>query len=233
MIQLNLLPDLKLDYIKAERSRRLAISISFLVSVGAIVLLLVLLSLQGLQNKHLRDLSKDISNDSKTLQKKPQINKILTVQNQLVSLPGLHALKPATPKLFDYLYQVTPSNIFINDMTADFTLNTITIAGTTDKLSSVNKYADTLKFTTYTTADNSKPTPAFSDITLSNFGVDPEAKDPAQATKYTLTMTYDLPIFDNTKKITLAVPSQITTRSLSEPLFKAAPKSSTKTGAGN
>ena len=50
--------------------------------IAAIVLLLLLLIVGGLQKKHINDLTKDIKTNTATLQKKPEITKILTVQNQ-------------------------------------------------------------------------------------------------------------------------------------------------------
>jgi Tfp pilus assembly protein PilN len=226
MIQLNLLPDVKLEYIKSERSRRLVLSVSFLVAAASIVLLLLLLSVSGLQKKHLNDLTKDIKQQSAKLQKKPQISKILTVQNQLESLTALHAQEPAAGRLFDYLNQVTPANVNITELKADFTQQTISITGTADSLSNVNKYIDTLKYTTFTTQEDSKSRPAFSNIVLSSFSLDSGSQDPSQAAKYTITLAYDPVIFDITQKVKLSVPSVTSTRlSVDQPtdLFKPAP----------
>lgn len=226
MIQLNLLPDVKLEYIKAQRSRRLVFSVSVLVTVVSVVLLLLLLSADGLQKKHLNDLSRDISSESSKLQKEPNINKILTVQNQLQSLTALHAGKPAVSRLFDYLNELTPANVNITDLKVDFTQQTATITGTSDSLSNVNKYIDTLKFTTYTTKDNPTKTPAFSNIVLSSFSLSTGSQDPSQAANYTISMAYDKNIFDITQNVKLLVPNLVTTRSqLDQPtdLFKAEP----------
>lgn len=230
MIQLNLLPDVKLLYIKAQRQRRLVVSVSVLVSGGAIVLLMLLLSYGGLQKKHLNDLTKDITRENQQLSGKPDINKVLTVQNQLKSLTPLHDQKPAASKLFDYLNQVTPGQVSITDFTIDFTQNTVTITGTSDSLSHVNQYVDTLKLVTYTTNDKgSQPLPAFSNVVLSSFGLNTSAVNLSQAASYSITLGYDKTIFDITKKVTLAVPSSANTRSqLSQPsdLFQAAPAGS-------
>jgi Tfp pilus assembly protein PilN len=224
MIQLNLLPDVKLDYIKAERMRRMALSIAVVASLVAVGLLVLLLLVSGLQKKHISDLSKDITRDSHTLQQKPQINKILTVQNQLESLTALHSSKPAVSRLFDYLYQVTPSSISITSINTDFTTQTMTITGTADALNTVNKYIDTLKYTTFKTDDSSSTgTKAFSNIVLSSFSINATGKDNSAAT-YSITMAYDKTIFDITQKVTLVVPNKTTTRaSLEQPeeLFKA------------
>ncbi|HTB48997.1 MAG TPA: PilN domain-containing protein [Verrucomicrobiae bacterium] len=232
MIQLNLLPDVKLEYIKAQRGRRLALSIALIVSGVSIVLLVLLLSIDGLQKKHLNDLNRDIASESSQLQSEPQIGKILTVQNQLESLTALHAAKPAASRLFDsYLNELTPAQVSISSFNIDFTKQTMTITGTADALSSVNQYVDTLKYTTYTSGDSSTAKPAFSNVVLSNFGLNTGTKDTTQAATYTITLAYDPNIFDITQSVNLSVPHLVTTRSeLDQPtdLFKAPPVTATK-----
>ncbi len=224
MIQLNLLPDVKLEYIKAQRSRRLVTSLAVAVSLAAVALLALLFSISSLQHKHLADLTKDISIESAKLQQQPDINKILTVQNQLGSLTNLHATKPAVARLFDYLNSVTPAQVNISNLTVDFTQQTMTVTGTSDALASVNKYIDTLKFTKYTTDASGTGLPAFSNIVLASFGVNNSTQDKSQAATYTINLSYDKTIFDITQTIKLAVPEQTTTRAtLDQPtdLFKA------------
>jgi Tfp pilus assembly protein PilN len=226
MIELNLLPDVKMEYVKAQRSQRLVISVAFLVSAAAIALLLLLLSYDGLQKKHLSDLSSNITSSSQKLQNEPQINKILTVQNQLGSLNTLHSSEPAAARLFNYLNEVTPQQVDINSLNIDFTAYTVTITGTTDSLSSVNLYVDTLKLTTYTSATSSTALPAFSGVVLSSFGLSSSATNAAQAASYTITLSYDKTIFDTTQTVNLTVPSTTTTRvsaAQSNDLFKTAP----------
>ncbi len=231
MIQLNLLPDVKLQYIKAQRQRRLVFSVSVLAVIASIGILLFLLSIDGLQKKHLSDLSNDIKSESSELQKKPGINRILTVQNQLQSLTDLHSQKPAASRLFTYLVQLTPAKVNINDIKVDFTMQTVTITGTSDSLSDVNKYVDTLKYTGYTTDSSPDKAPAFSDVVLSSFNLNTDTQDPSQAANYTIDASYDKTIFDITQKVKIIVPHRVTTRvQSSQPtdLFKAPP--STKPG---
>ena len=233
MIELNLLPDVKLQYIKAQRSRRLVIVVAALVTTAAVALLILLLAANGLQKKHLGDLDRDIKASSKKLQGQPQISRILTVQNQLQSLTGLHDDKPAASRLFDYLNQVTPAEVSISNLTVDLTAQTITATGNANALATVNKYVDTLKFTTYE-ADDSDAAKAFNNVVLSTFGLASDSNKGKPAS-YTITMAYDKNIFDITKKVKLTVPSQITTRSeLQRPLdlFQAPNSSSSNPSSG-
>jgi type VI protein secretion system component Hcp len=235
MIQLNLLPDVKLEYIKAQRQRRLIFTVSAIASIVAIGILLALLAVGGLQKKYLGDLNDDIAAASSKLKGKPEIDKILTVQNQLNSLTALHDAKPAASRLFTYLNQVTPAEVSIGDFKVDFVEQTATITGTTTTLGSVNKYIDTLKFTTYRTGqgnDQSDATKAFSNVVLSSFSLEGDDKNGKPA-KYTVTLNYDPVIFDLTQEVSLSVPNTTTTRSaLSNPtdLFQAIPQSG---GGGN
>jgi hypothetical protein len=225
MIQLNLLPDVKLEYIRAERQRRLFISVSAIAIVVSVGLVALMLSISFAQKKHLSDLSNDIVSETNQLKSVPQINKILTVQNQLQSLTALHEKKPAASNVFGFLNQVTPANVSISTFELSFTDGTITVTGTSDALSSVNKYVDTMKFTKYKIG-SSDSKPAFSSVVLKAFAVNSDTKDQKAATTYTIEMSYDPAIFDITSEPKLEVPSQVTTRSeVDKPtdLFQAAP----------
>jgi Tfp pilus assembly protein PilN len=235
MIQLNLLPDVKMEYIKAQRQRRLVTSISVIVTLVAVGLLVILLSIDGLQKKHLSDLSKDINSESSKLQGEPQIKKILTVQNQLSSLTGLHDSEPATNRLFGYLNQITPDTVNITDFNIDYVENKISITGTSASLAFVNQYVDTLKNTSYTTDSSSESKQAFSDVVLSNFSLNTDSQAGAgQAANYTIDMSYDHAIFDITQKAKLSVP-KTNSRQLQQAgnLFQAEPEGSAASSGGS
>ena len=211
MIQLNLLPDVKMQYIKAQRTRNMVLSTAIIISLASVALLVLLLIVGGLQKKHISDLNADIKSDTATLQKKKDINKILTVQNQLNQLTALHSSKPAASSLFKFLNEVTPTQASINSFKIDFTAQTVTITGSSDSLSSVNKFVDTLKFTKFI-ADDSAPTPAFNNVVLSNFAVNGGGAGSNKAVSYTIVFNYDPALFDSTKKVELEIPSTTTTR---------------------
>lgn len=211
MIQFNLLPDVKLEYIKARRSKRMVLLISAGLTVFALVVFIGLFAVVNVfQTKRISDLDKDIKKNTATLKKIPDLDKILTLQNQLGSLTALHDQKTVTSRLIDYLGQVTPAKATISDVNLDLSTNTLNLTGNADALSTINKYADTLKFTTYTTSDSNEPKKAFSDVVLASF-----ASTDKGAT-YQITMVFDPVIFDGTKQVTLSVPKIISTRSETE-----------------
>ena len=101
------------------------------------------------------------------------------------------------------------------------------ITGTADSLQSVNKFVDTLKFTTYSVvpADGTTPEPSttkpFSAVVLSDF-----TRTDKEVT-YTITLSFDPVIFNSANNIKLSVPKIISTRSETEKptdLFKALPE---------
>lgn len=211
MIQFNLLPDVKLEYIKAERTKKLVISISVLAgSVALAVFLLLFFSVNVLQKKNINDLNDDIKKGTSEISKTPDIDKILTIQSQLNSLTSLHDQKPAASRLFGYISQVTPSSVTISNISTDFTANTMTIIGGAPSLDAVNTFVDTLKFTNFTSDKNSTETKAFTGVVLTSF-----TRSKTEA-GYTINLSYDPQIFDTTQKVELKVPNTVTTRSVTE-----------------
>ncbi len=209
MIQFNLLPDVKLEFIKARRSKHMVLLVSAAVTAVSVLLFLGLFTVVNvLQTKHINDLNKDIKKNTATLKAVPDLDKILTVQNQLGSLTSLHEQKPATSRLLDYLAQLTPSAATISDIKLDFSANSLTITGNADALSTVNKYVDTLKFTTYTVEGSDETKKAFPEVVLTGFSTNEEKK-----VSYEIKATFDPVIFDGTKQVNLVVPKIISTRS--------------------
>lgn len=212
MIQFNLLPDVKLEYIKAERTKHLVISVATLAGVIAFaIFVLLLVTVDGLQKKNLSDLNRDIKTASSKVEDTQDLDKILTVQNQLSALTSLHDSKPAASRLFDYLTQVTPSNVTIKSVSVDFTQNTMSLSGNADTIDAVNTFVDTLKFTQYTTdASGSAATKAFSNVVLASFSTS------SSGATYSITLNNDPTIFNNNDNVTLNVPNTVTTRSVTE-----------------
>lgn len=201
MIQFNLLPDVKVQYVKAQRTKYLLTLISILVSaVSLAVLFFAFITVHVVQKKSLSDLNKDISSNSSQLRSVKDLNKILTVQNQLSTLTSLHDAKPVTSRLFDYITQVTPAKATLNQASIDFTANTLSIGGSADSLDTISVYTDTLKHTTYTLTDAGQPIHAFSNVVLANFG-----RDDKGAT-FTITCSFDPAIFNINNTVKLTVP---------------------------
>ena len=239
MIQFNLLPDVKLQYMKARYRQRLAVTISFLVSgFFLVVMVLLFFFVRVGQTHHMNSLSSDIEATTNQLKETQDLDKILTIQNQLNSLPALHNNKVISSRLFDYLVQLTPKQATISDATLDFELGTINIKGNADSLGTVNKFTDTLKFTDYKSGGAAPlEGKAFSNVVLKSFSITgPEAA--GQANKqitYEIDLNFDPNIFANlldengkSTDLTLTIPNIISTRSEKPAsLFEAQPNEET------
>jgi hypothetical protein len=232
MIQFNLLPKVKLDYVKARRNKRTVALIGAAVTAGSLaILILLFIAVQVVQRKYSSDLSKDIDEQTLALQAIPDLDKVLTIQNQLNSLTVLHDQKPVISRVFTYIRQVTPSKITIATLKIDFSTNTASIIGKADKISTINKFADTLKFTTFKAMNEQTQTEktgnAFSKVVLASFG-----KDEDEST-YELSLSFDPIIFSSNEKITLIVPpGKITTRSETEKPIDLFAPNTTNSGTG-
>jgi Tfp pilus assembly protein PilN len=207
MIQFNLLPDVKLEYLKAESTKRMVIMVSILASAAALAIFLVLLfTVDVVQKKNINDLTRDIGTYGNQLKDTPDLAKILTVQSQLSSLTQLHDAKPTTSRVFKFVNQLTPKTAGITKLDVDFTANTMDISGHADSLDTVNKFVDALKYTKYSTSANPDTTSgAFSAVVLSNFGRD------AQGANFEVTLSFDPLIFSNANDVTLTVDSSAAT----------------------
>lgn len=208
-VQFNLLPDIKLEYNRQQRTKRLVYSMSSLAVIVALALALIsFVTVDVLQKKLLNDANKDITTYTNKPKSIPDLDKVLTIQNQLNALPGLHQQKHVSSRLFDYLRQVTPTKVNIGKITMDTSANTLSVTGTADTVESVNKFVDTLKFTSYTTAKDSTKNPAFSNVVLSK--IDRDDKEAV----YTIDTEFDPALFDSAKSVALVVPQETTTRSV-------------------
>jgi len=226
-VQFNLLPDVKLNYIKTEKTRNLVVSSAIIVSSVAFgIFLILLLTVNVVQKQQLSSATAEAEAASKELREIDKLEQALTVQNQLNTLADLHEKKHITSRLFTYLPQVTPTAVNISSLSMDLTANTMVISGTADTHRSVNQFIDTLKFTAFK-AGNDENIPAFPSVIESSFGIT------SGNVTYSLNLTFDPKLFanntlddkGNVQTPKLSVPNITSTRSILEisgnPLFKA------------
>jgi Tfp pilus assembly protein PilN len=123
---------------------------------------------------------------------------MLTVQNQLTLLPGLHEKKPETSRLFDYLSQLISPEAPVSSLSLDMENSGLDMSGSADSIATINKLIDTFKAATYTVDGATDATKVFTVNTSRISG------DNTSAT-YQVSLTFDPVIFDNTKKIAISV----------------------------
>jgi hypothetical protein len=209
MIQFNLLPDIKLQYIKARRQEHLVIFVSTVAIIASLTLLaLLIVTVDIVQKRQLSSVRSTVATDSTQLENTANLNQMLTVQSQLDALPALHDDKADVPRLFSYLTELTPTAATISKLDIDYTQNLITVSGSANNLATVNQFTDTLKFTGYSLQGQSGSTPAFSNVVLTAF-----SDSSTNGATYTITANFDPALFKQTNTVNLTVPGIINTRS--------------------
>lgn len=234
MVEFNLLPDVKIQYLKTKRIEYLVIALSIIVGgLSLVVFVLLFLFVDVGQKVKLDDLTSQINSYTAQLSSNKSLNQILTVQHQLETIPSLENQSPTVSRLFGYLAQVVPVNVTISSLNLTFATNNMTITGGADSLDTVNQFVDTLKYTKFNdVTDNSKNNIAFSSVVLSSFNYsNSSGGSNAPAAQYSITLNFNPLLFNSADTINLVVPTEITTRSiLNQPvLFKANPKPSPST----
>ena len=211
MIEFNLLPDIKRQFVEFQRySRRITIYIVIGVAAST-ALVLLMFSLVLTQKRSSANIDKQITTYRSQISNVTDVDKILTIQNQLKTITTLHAQKPASSRLFDYLPQLTPLNVSISELVVNYDLDNMKVVGTADSLETVNKFVDTLKFTTYTSDGGKTTNSAFTSVVLQSFG-----RDSKNAT-FTVGIVTDKNLFDSSQTVKLTVPQNYTsTRSFTE-----------------
>ena len=110
MIEVNLVPDVKQELIRAQRVRTSVISLAILtsiVAVGLVVLLAVwVFAVQAVRHNLTDD---DIKKKSQQLASVEDINNTLTIQNQLSKLQSMHDGKKIDSRIFDVLQAINPA----------------------------------------------------------------------------------------------------------------------------
>ena len=150
MITLNLLPDIKLEYLKTRRTQARVVSTAILVTAAVIgLVVLVAIWVYGVQAVQKSYLTGEIEKNGKELKQLPEIDKYLTLQNQLGKLTALHEGKNDFSRLLTYLPALNPAppnNVTFTSVEAGTTElgNALSFRGETSNYTALNTFRDTL-----------------------------------------------------------------------------------------
>lgn len=213
MIQINLIPDVKLELIRAQRQRNLIISISTLVmfvSIGLVVL--TALYVFGVQFARENIVNSNIKENVKSLKNIEDIDKLVTIQNQLSQIDQTHSDKPLTSRIFSMLAVASSQNTENAVAITAFVFNkeekTISLTAQTGakgfeaaEIFKKNIEALTVVYKPYdekgkvpTSKESEESATIASDVTLSELGTAVPSGDQAtspNAVTFKLSFTYD------------------------------------------
>jgi Tfp pilus assembly protein PilN len=220
MIQLNLLPDIKKEFINAQKTRALVMSASIvvtLVAVGLSVLFFVYVTF--LQQLQITLATNDIKSKEQQLSNVQDLSKYLTIQNQLAALPDLHAGKGVYSRLLNFLPVLSPnspSNISLTRLQLAGADEQITFTGMTGSFESLNVFVDTLQNAqaTYKDSDSQQQTTKmFKSVIVQNSAID--KSNGKSGVVFTVLAGYVDAVFDaHNTDMTASVPNIKTSQSV-------------------
>ena len=133
MIEINLIPSVKRELLRTRSMRNRVISVSFLVggaSIAAVVALVVIfggqLAAEAVQNNSIKDKGNKLSSVE-------DLNKVVTIQNQLSKITSQHESKKINSRVFDVVSAVNPpasNDVSFSTVKLDPEAKTITLEGT-------------------------------------------------------------------------------------------------------
>jgi Tfp pilus assembly protein PilN len=214
MIEINLVPNVKQELIKAQRVRSKVIAGTIIVGLASIAAVLLLaFYVFGVQAARGFLADNAIDDGSKKLSKVEDLSKTLTIQNQLTKIPALNDSKKIDSRVFDLLIAIippAPNDIKISDMTIDSTEGTITINGqAANSYAAVEVFKKTIegakvKFT----GSDEKGVTLASNISTSNTSYGEDSSG-AKVLRFTISFSYAKELFSpESKNVEIVVSNQ-------------------------
>ena len=205
MIEINLVPDIKIEFLRSQRLRARVITLSVVVSlvaIGAVVALAMYMGTQAIRNAY--DDGQIKSEAAKLSSNNPDLTKLVTIQNQLNIISDLNSNKQVSSRIFDLLSAInppapSPNHISVNTVSLDPSNNAITIEGSADAgFNGADGFKKTILNTNvqYTQNGQTATTPLSTDVTVSNtsLGMDGSGKT---VLRFTLMFVYPNQLFAN------------------------------------
>lgn len=111
MIEINLVPDVKQELLRAQSQRNLLISVSIIAAIAAgVVVVLVAGYVYGAQSWMMKNSNDTINKEFNKLSAVEDLDKILTIRNQLSAVSTLNKDKHMTSRVYDMLNVVVPKS---------------------------------------------------------------------------------------------------------------------------
>lgn len=203
MIEINLIPDVKQELIKAETVRSNVISVSIVVGIGALAVVALLVAyVFAVQSIRSAVADEAIKTENAKLAAIPDLSKTLTIQNQLGLISELNSQKKINSRIFDVLSSVlppSPNTVQVSNLAINSETTRITLEGQTRSYDSLEVFKKTVDgaMLTYTVDDAEQQVKLATEISTSDvsFGQDSTG---ARVVRFTLGFTYPVELFSPT-----------------------------------
>lgn len=148
MIEINLIPDVKQELLRAQRARAFVVSVSIVVGIVAIgIVVLLAVYVYGVQAVRQNLANDAINKGSAQLSSVEDLSKVLTIQNQLKQIDTLNEGKMLDSRIFDMLSAVVPpapNQVQVASIALNAETKTIIIEGQTPAYDSVEVFKKTI-----------------------------------------------------------------------------------------
>lgn len=202
MIEVNLLPSVKKDFLKAQQMKHTVIVASALISVASLISLILLFSyVQVVQPQHQKNVQADIDRALKEVKDKQDAVRVVTVQGALESLPSLQDQKQISSNLFTYVSNFTPRTVSYSNMKLNLETQTLVLQGAAGSFEQANVLANNLKGAqfTYKKDDQTQRATPFSNVVFDGLSRSEQSED-GKSVSFQITLTIDPIIFDQSIK---------------------------------
>lgn len=132
MIEINLVPDVKLEYIRTRMMRDYVVSVSIIVGISVVSLAIILGVVLGTQLITERVQDGTIKTENDKLMKVADLDKTVTIQQQLETIDKQQSSKRIKSRLFDSIMMINPpapNDIRISVLKLDPEEQKVTIEG--------------------------------------------------------------------------------------------------------
>ena len=203
MIEINLIPDVKQEYLKAQSLRAKVVSISVLVSLvalGTIAFLAAYIGTQAVRDAYAEQSIKD--EYAKLMKDNPDLDNIVTIQNQLANVTALNDKKQITSRILEVLSAINPAepnDVKMTAVTLDPADNTLSVEATAKNgFEAADIFKKTILNTqvTYTANDKESTVPLTDTVDLGevSYGTDSQG---AKVLRFTLSFEYASKLLSN------------------------------------
>ena len=144
MINVNLIPDSKLAGIKAKRSKQAVQSLSMIVIIASVALPVVLFIFDFALTKAIDSKQNKIDDLVTKFETEEDVQRILTVQNQLNALPEAEANSFKMTNLLSVIDHSTPKNVGLLGISTLNVDGTFAFQANAESIQAANEFIDTL-----------------------------------------------------------------------------------------
>lgn len=203
MIQINLIPDIKQEMLRAQRMRNVTITFSIFAGIIAAGLVASLGLVLGAQAVTEGITANSIKSEYKKLADTKDINNALTIQNQLGAISTLSDNRSINSRLLDVLVAINPAapnDVKLSKVTLDPTESKLTLEGSAfGGYPSTEVFRKTILNTTVNAqqGDDIIEAPLTEEVILqdTSYGQD---SDGGKVVRFTVVFVYPKGLFDNT-----------------------------------